>query len=109
MVPIMAGDADNPGAGIAEVQCWLNRVMTASLTMFTTTWCGYCFRLKTALKSAGISFTEVDIEQDPGAADFVRSVNGGNQTVPTVKFADGSALTNPNAAQIKQKLAELAS
>jgi hypothetical protein len=27
--------------------------------------------------------------------------------VPTVKFADGSALTNPNPAQIKQKLAEL--
>jgi mycoredoxin len=37
----------------------------------------------------------------------VSSVNGGNHTVPTVKFADGSALTNPDAAQIKQKLAEL--
>lgn len=83
--------------------------MTASLTMYTTTWCGYCFRLKTALKSAGISYTEIDIERDPAAADFVRSVNGGNQTVPTVKFADGSALTNPNAAQVKQRLAELSS
>ena len=77
--------------------------------MYTTTWCGYCFRLKTALKSAGISYTEIDIERDPAAADFVRSVNGGNQTVPTVKFADGSALTNPNAAQVKQRLAELSS
>ena len=35
------------------------------------------------------------------------SVNGGNQTVPTVKFADGSTLTNPSWAQVKQKLAEL--
>jgi mycoredoxin len=35
------------------------------------------------------------------------SVNGGNQTVPTLKFADGSALTNPSAAAVKQKLAEL--
>ena len=75
--------------------------------MYTTTWCGYCYRLKTALKSAGISYTEVDIERDPVAAAFVRSVNGGNQTVPTVKFADGSALTNPTAADIAQKLAEL--
>jgi mycoredoxin len=107
MVPIMAGDADNPGAGIAGGACWLDRVMAASLTMYTTTWCGYCFRLKTALKSAGISYTEIDIERDPVAAEFVRSVNGGNQTVPTVKFTDGSALTNPDAAQIKQKLAEL--
>lgn len=81
--------------------------MTASLTMYTTTWCGYCYRLKTAMKSAGISFTEVDIEQDPAAAEFVGSVNGGNRTVPTVKFADGSTLTNPSWAQIEQKVAEL--
>jgi mycoredoxin len=81
--------------------------MTAPLTMYTTTWCGYCFRLKTALKSAGISFTEVDIDHDPAAAEFVGSVNGGNRTVPTLKFADGSTLTNPSDAQVKQKLAEL--
>jgi mycoredoxin len=81
--------------------------MVVELTMYTTTWCGYCYRLKTALKSAGISYTEVDIERDPVAAAFVRSVNGGNQTVPTVKFTDGSALTNPTAADIAQKLAEL--
>jgi mycoredoxin len=81
--------------------------MAAELTMYTTTWCGYCYRLKAALKSAKISYAEVDIERDPAAAEFVRSVNGGNQTVPTVKFADGSALTNPTWAQIVAKLAEL--
>lgn len=75
------------------------------ITMYSTVWCGYCRRLKTALKSAGISFTEVDIEHDDTAAAFVRSVNGGNQTVPTVKFTDGSALTNPSLADIKAKLA----
>ncbi len=80
----------------------------ASLTMYTTTWCGYCYRLKTTLKAAGISYDEVDIEQDAAAADFVGSVNGGNRTVPTVKFADGSTLTNPAAGEIKAKLAELA-
>jgi mycoredoxin len=81
--------------------------MAAELTMYTTIWCGYCYRLKAALKSAKISYTEVDIERDPAAAEFVRSVNGGNQTVPTVKFGDGSALSNPTAAQIVAKLAEL--
>ena len=67
--------------------------------MYTTSWCGYCFRLKTALKAEGIPFTEIDIESDPAAAEFVMSVNGGNQTVPTVKFADGSTLTNPSRAR----------
>ena len=33
------------------------------------------------------------------------SVNGGNQTVPTLVFADGTALTNPSVAQVKAKLA----
>jgi mycoredoxin len=35
-------------------------------------------------------------------------VNGGFQTVPTVVFPDGSALTNPSAAQVKERLNELA-
>lgn len=77
--------------------------------MYTTTWCGYCHRLKTVLKAAGISYDEVDIEHDPAAAEFVGSVNSGNKTVPTVKFGDGSTLTNPGANEVKAKLAELAS
>ena len=79
--------------------------MTDSLlTMYTTVWCGYCKRLKVAMKASGIAFTEVDIEHDPAAAEYVMKVNGGNQTVPTVTFPDGSAMTNPSIAQVKAKL-----
>jgi mycoredoxin len=76
-------------------------------TMFTTTWCGYCARLKGQLKRSGVEYTEVDIEAHPDAADVVASVNGGNQTVPTLLFSDGSAMTNPSASQVERKLAEL--
>ena len=76
----------------------------SDVTMYSTEWCGYCKRLKVAMKSAGIAFTEVDIEHDPEAAAFVMGVNGGNQTVPTLKFADGSALTNPSIKDVKLKL-----
>ncbi|PRY02004.1 mycoredoxin [Allonocardiopsis opalescens] len=79
---------------------------TARITMYTTPWCGFCKRLKGQLSREGIEVREVDIERDPEAARFVMSVNGGNQTVPTVVFADGAALTNPSVAQIKEKLAE---
>jgi mycoredoxin len=82
--------------------------MTQPLTMYTTTWCAFCKRLKRQLAADGIEMTEVDIEQDPAAADFVMSVNGGFQTVPTVVFPDGSALTNPSAAAVKERLQELA-
>ena len=83
--------------------------MTAQFTMYTTTWCGYCSRLKMGLGQAGIDFSEVDIERDDNAAVRVMQVNGGNQTVPTLEFSDGSALTNPSVKQVQDKLAALAS
>ncbi|HOA01404.1 MAG: mycoredoxin [Actinomycetales bacterium] len=76
-----------------------------TVTMFTTTWCGYCRRLKSQMEREGIAFTEVDIEVQPEAADVVMSVNGGNQTVPTLIFPDGSAATNPSIGQVKARLA----
>jgi mycoredoxin len=82
--------------------------MIQPLTMYTTPWCGYCKRLKRQLAADGIEMTEIDIEQDQAAAEFVMSVNGGFQTVPTVVFPDGSALTNPSAATVKARLHELA-
>lgn len=78
---------------------------SSSLTMFTTQWCGYCARLKRQMEREGIAFVEVDIEHDPHAADFVMSVNNGNQTVPTVLFADGTALTNPSIAEVRNRVA----
>lgn len=75
-----------------------------TITMYSTTWCGYCRRLKTQLDSAGIGYTEVDIEQHPDAADLVASLNDGNQTVPTVLFPDGSAATNPSLVEVRNRL-----
>lgn len=82
--------------------------MTETFTMYTTPWCGYCHRLKSQLDREGIAFDIVDIEQQPEAAKLVEEANGGNQTVPTLVYTDGSAQTNPSIAQIKAKLAELA-
>ncbi len=75
------------------------------LTMYTTTWCGYCRRLKDQLIREGIAFDEIDIEQNEDAAELVMRVNNGNQTVPTVVFPDGTALTNPSLAEVKQQIA----
>ncbi len=79
--------------------------MPEHFTMFSTPWCGYCHRLKGQLQREGIDFTEVDIEQHPDSAEIVERVNNGNQTVPTLLFADGTAMTNPSLAQVKQKIA----
>jgi mycoredoxin len=75
------------------------------LTVYSTTWCGYCVRLKKLLDREGIQYAEVNIEDDEAAAQLVEVVNGGNRTVPTVVLPDGSALTNPSIDQVKQALA----
>ena len=76
----------------------------AGLTVYSTQWCGYCHRLMRQLDREDVGYAVVDIEHDPAAAEFVMSVNGGNQTVPTVVFPDGTALTNPSLAQVKERL-----
>lgn len=54
------------------------------LTMYTTRWCGDCQRAKTFLQKFAIPFVEVDIEQDPEAAEYVQRVNDGRRSVPTL-------------------------
>jgi mycoredoxin len=79
-------------------------VTPAAVTMYTTSWCGYCVRLKKLMQLEGIAFAEVNIEVEEGAADVVERANGGNRTVPTLVFADGTALTNPSIDQVKAQL-----
>ena len=81
--------------------------MSGQLIMYTTPWCGFCRNLKKQLAREGIEISEVDIERDEAAAEYVMSVNGGNQTVPTILFPDGTALVNPSAAQVRARLAEV--
>ena len=78
------------------------------VTMYSTTWCGYCSRLKSSMRNEGIDFAEVNIELDPAAAELVMQANGGNRTVPTLIFDDGTALTNPSLRQVKEQLAHTA-
>lgn len=82
--------------------------MTAQFTMYSTPWCGYCHRLKGQLEREGIGFHVVDIEQQPEAVSIVETANNGNQTVPTLVFDDGSAMTNPSVADVRKKLETLA-
>lgn len=77
------------------------------MTIYSTPWCGYCHRLKRQLGRAGIQWAEVDIEQRPEAADFIKDINNGNATVPTLVFADGSVLTNPSLKAVQDHLAAL--
>ncbi|MEV1010302.1 mycoredoxin [Streptomyces sp. NPDC049881] len=83
--------------------------MSGTVTMYSTTWCGYCRRLKSQLEREGIAYTEIDIEQEPSAVELVEKANNGNRTVPTVVVSPESGgsevtMTNPSLQQVKQAL-----
>ena len=59
-------------------------LQTDTITVFSTTWCGPCRRLKMLMHAEEIPFVAVDIETDPEAVEFVKTVNGGNAVVPVV-------------------------
>ena len=80
--------AANGGSDVSEV------------VVYTRPGCPYCFTLRAGLRRAGVAFREINIWEDPGAAAFVRSVAGGNETVPTVTVADHS-MVNPSARHVR--------
>jgi mycoredoxin len=76
-----------------------------TVTIYTTSTCGPCVRLKRALSEREIDFTEVNVELDDEAAEWVMDVNQGMRTVPTVLMPDGTTLTNPSADEVARRLA----
>lgn len=74
------------------------------LTMYTTAWCGFCHRLRSALDNENIEYDVVDIDVDPDGAEIVMSHNNGNRTVPTLVYADGTSQTNPSVSLVREKL-----
>jgi glutaredoxin-like protein len=69
--------------------------------------CPYCIDLRLRLRLSRLRHRRVNIHQDPQAAAFVRSVAGGNETVPTVVVA-GHAMVNPSKRQVMTAVARYA-
>ena len=57
----------------------------AEITLYTTTWCGDCRRVKKFLRERGIEFGEVNIDHSPEAEKLVLEVNHGRRKVPTIE------------------------
>ena len=51
------------------------------LTLYTTTWCPFCQRLTSDLDAAGVTYVNIDVDEDEAAGEWVKSVNDGNRIV----------------------------
>ncbi|MFB7931530.1 glutaredoxin domain-containing protein [Streptomyces sp. NPDC056039] len=72
---------------------------TGGVVIYWRPLCTYCMKLLTQLRFTRLRYTKVNIWRNPDAAAFVRSVAGGNETVPTVTVA-GRAMVNPSKREL---------
>ena len=78
-----------------------------TLIIYTTLWCGDCRRVKKLLDDHKIRYIEINIDQDPQAAQFVETINGGYRSVPTIVFPDGTTLTEPSNPELLAAITKL--
>ena len=74
------------------------------IIFYGVSWCGDCRRARQVLTEKSILFVDVDVDQDSKAAEFVKSINRGYRSVPTIVFPDGSMLVEPSNAELSHKL-----
>ena len=58
------------------------------------------------LKGAEADYEYINIHKDDLAREYVREVNNGYESVPTLLFPDGTILTEPSTGELKNKLNE---
>jgi mycoredoxin len=75
--------------------------------MYSADWCGDCRRSKRLLNELNVPYTMVDVDADESAAEKVIEINGGMRSIPVIVFDDGTHLTEPSDALLKEKLLAL--
>lgn len=61
------------------------------VTLYTTSWCGWCKKTRSWLDGKGVRYTDKDVERDGDAADEMRELVGGDSGVPVVVI-DGEVI-----------------
>lgn len=69
---------------------------TGDILFYWRPGCWFCANLRRKLEDADVQFRAINIWEDAEAAASVRTVAGGNETVPTV-FVGARAMVNPSA------------
>ena len=60
---------------------------TTAVTMYTTTWCGYCIRAKALLDRRGLEYEEILMDDDPAFRQKLLEMTG-RWTVPQIFIDD---------------------
>ena len=75
------------------------------ITLYSTTFCGWCDEAKDYLNSRGIAYEEINVSRDTAARAEVLRVSG-QEYVPTI-VVDGKVLANFDVEQLQEFLEEI--
>ena len=82
----------------------LYTLQPSQIILYGTSWCGDCRRARQIFAQMNVSCLDIDIDADKQAEAFVKQINRGNRSVPTIVFPDGSTLTEPDNVSLSNKL-----
>ena len=74
------------------------------VTVLGAPWCPDCRRAKRFLAEQRIPYDWVDIDKDQAGLRRVEEIQKGGRTIPTLVFADGSILVDPENEELARKL-----
>ncbi|MCZ7668230.1 MAG: hypothetical protein M5U34_14120 [Chloroflexi bacterium] len=80
--------------------------MSERIILYGTPTCPMVLPVSGILRRAKAPFVYVDISKDDKAKEIVRTINDGNESVPTLAFPDKTTLTEPSRAELQAKLLE---
>ena len=70
-----------------------------AITIYSAGWCPDCWRTKKFLKERGVTFREVNVEEDDEAEELVLRVNHGKRKIPTLQIGERYFACSPFSAQ----------
>jgi mycoredoxin len=77
-----------------------------AIVMYSVDWCPDCKRAKFFFKRNNIAVIEVNVDDDENGAAFVREINAGARSVPTIIFPDGSIMVEPSTEELSEKFSK---
>ena len=78
----------------------------SQIVMYAVEWCPDCRRAKFFMKRKKIPYLEIDVNSDKNAEAFVKKLNNGNRSVPTIIFPDGSKMVEPSSQDLEEKFSQ---
>ena len=85
----------------------IERDAQTTIRVYGTTWCPDCHLARRVLDGFDAAYEWIDITGDDEAIAFVKSVNRGHQSVPTIVMPDGNTLTEPSGRALTAALLAL--